>query len=188
MTFTPPTSNPLTLEQTPEQVALAGQGLVAETFPRAQAVNTQAMVSGIVYFVGLALLEGQVVTNMHTVFSVGGSSLTLSKVGLYTVSGVTATLVASSANLGTSWESTGFKTHALTAPYVVPADAYYYAAMLAVGAAGMPTTLRATASTFITGVVAGFARPYGSLTAQTDLPASGDLGQTTPAAVWLGCS
>lgn len=115
-----------------------GLGYIAQTFP-IQFTTTVGLMAGGSLLAGLiSLRKGEKVTNGHAWITTAGASLTLSKIGLYSTAGV---LLASTADLGTSWQSTGLKTHVFTTPYTALEDAVFYIALLATGGT-LPQTNR----------------------------------------------
>ena len=99
------------------------------------------------------------------------------KVGLYSYSGGTLTLVASSANDGNLWKSgTGRKSKAFTAPVAVSKGVYYIATLLngssGTISANITRSVLNISSTMQNNGFANSAILHGSLSAQTDLPAT----------------
>lgn len=165
------------------KVYLAGMAVIAETGPAAAAIiSAPALVDGTLHCVAVGLLAGDIITSISIYVNSLGVTLTLSKVGIYNASSV---LVASSAELGTAWESTGIKTNALSAPYVVPATGLYYSAVICKGAT-RPSVSRTTGSALMgpTGIGTG-AAAYCGQTGQTDLPSTATLTATTMVAPWM---
>ena len=117
-------------------IQLAAQGLKGESWPRMLSVSTQILTSQKVQYVLLPFVKGDVVTNLYLCVSVASASTTLAKMGLYSTGG---TRLALSADTGTSWNTTGVRTVALTAPYTVTTTGGLYVAILSDG--GTPATL-----------------------------------------------
>jgi hypothetical protein len=165
------------------EVLSTAQGLVSENFPRSAMASSQLTISGTAYFMSMGLLAGDVVTKLNILVTTAGASMTLSKVGLYDSSG---TLLASSADQGTAWQSTGLKQISLSSPYTVTADGGYYAAVVAIGST-MPILTRGFNFGPSDGVGSGM-KPYGTQLSQTDLPSPATIGLTSPIAFWIGAS
>ncbi len=171
--------------------SLAAQGAVAETVPRWSASGAAVIIDGTVYFVAINLFAGTVVSNLSIAIQAAGTGTSLSKVGLYSTSG---TRLALSADQAAGWDSTGIKTIAMIAPYVVPSTGQYFVALVAKTATTMPQPVRcviATATGAVMQVPIGSnAPPYGVQTAQTDLPASATISTVGApvAALWAAVS
>ena len=165
------------------KVRLAAEGLIAETFDRRTAQGNSQMADGAVYYLGLPLMAGQVVTSIAIVVGTAGTGLTLSKVGLYDSA---MNRVALSAEQGSSWQSTGVKVVALTSPYTVVASGLFYAAVIAKGTT-VPSLLRSLLTTDLAGTaLPGALSPHGAQTGQTDLPNPGAMGAANLRAYWMG--
>lgn len=168
-----------------EQVSLDGQGLIAETLPRAAATEITAILTQQVYYMLMPLHAGQVVTNLSIGINAGGASNTFTKFGLYDSS---LALVASSADDPDHLETSGVRTLAMSTPYTVPTTGSYYAAVLCVSAS-MPTVFRGSLSVLSNAVGSGL-RPWAHQTGQSDLPATAVFAAAGGGtlAVWMGAS
>lgn len=166
-----------------------GQGFLAETSPRgAGAFSSTIAITQVLYGMPVGLLAGDIVSNLSIAIQVAGNTVTLAKLGLYSKIG---TLLASSAESGASFASTGMKTLAMTTPYTVVTDDLYYTAFLAVSAVTMPTPIRTAGNAIASnnaGVGSGF--PFQVVqTAQTDLPATATLVTSgSGISYWIGVS
>jgi hypothetical protein len=168
------------------QTLVTGQGLITESFSRlAPGVTTNIMVDGTAYLIGVGLRANDRIANVAIIVATGGATLTLSKVGLYKKDG---TRVAVSDDQGTAWQSAGLKNVALSSAYMVPVDDIYYVAIVSKGGT-LPTLIRGSNSLSAAVAVGSGSLPYGSVTAQTDLPASLTVAAgTAPIAYWVGVS
>jgi hypothetical protein len=156
-------------------VSLQAQAIIYETFPRSAFGNNAAMVSGTIYYFGIPLLAGDMVTNITIAVSVAGTVMTLSKVGLYDSAG---NRLALSADQGTNWQSSSQKTIAMITPFVVITSGLYYVAAIAIGTT-QPGLVRGSAGSAATG---GWISPIGAgqllagiQVAQTDLVNPGTI-------------
>ncbi len=170
-----------------------GQGLKGETFRRQERAVSLAITGGVVYYTGVALYAGQVITNITVGVTVKSTSATLAKVGLYSKTG---TRLALSSTQHVAWNANpGLYTvpFAAAATYTVPADDLYYVAVISVGGTP-PSMLTATTSTGVlsitTNVIGSGVPAYTAQTAQADLPSPGTIaaGVTTAIACWAGLS
>lgn len=168
------------------QAAMVAQGIFAQSFDRnlwitgAQALATQQMEASGVY-----LYAGEVVTNVSYETTVAATSVTLGRIGLYKSDG---TLLASCANDTAIWTAAAaLRTKALSAPYTVLLDGFYYFGLLAVFTGTAPQVARGTnPSGAGTAIGAGLA-PCLRQTGQTDLPSPATFAAST-FNVWAGIS
>lgn len=161
----------------------SGTGVFAETFDRRNAnavigLVTQRMLLGIV-----PLRAGDVVTNVLSLVTTAGSSLTLVKFGLYSSA---AALLASTADVKADFAGTGEKTAALSSPYTVTANGVYYLAVLGVGTTP-PTLAGFTLNSGTQEAVGDGVRLSGQQVSQSDLPSTATIAATGTLA-WLGVS
>lgn len=161
------------------------QGFKGENFQRHLGAGGAAFVTGTVYYMGIVLCAGEVVSNLHTQISTLGAGISACKMGLYTKAGV---LVASTADLGTSWQSTGTKTHALSAQYTVPTTDMYYIALFCTFVTTAPQPLRATAVTGNAAGVGSGSMLFGAQTGQVDLPAPATVANGNQLGYWVAYS
>ena len=171
-----------------KMACMRGMGYWAETCDRQTAVSSAALTSQLVTFSAVGLLAGDVVTNLTVGVGVAGVSVTMAKIAIYSKTG---TLLASTANLTTTFESTGVKTAAVTTPYTVLTDDLYYAAVLAVTASTIPN-LRSGHTATSTGTMAAVGSGVmmcGAMAAQSDMPASATIATNNSATfVWVAVS
>lgn len=172
-----------------EQIRAESQGLKGQNYDRQLARAGVVVVDGTIYFMGVVLRSGQIVTNIHPELLVVGAGVTVAKVGIYTCAASTATLVASSADLGTAWHSgTGVKTHALSAAYTVPTDGLYYLALICKFSTTAPTFTMQNNAGGSGGVLSPGIRSHATLAAQTDLATPATVTSTSPLSYWVGWS
>lgn len=163
------------------QAQTEGYGLKFQSAPLNTMPATVALTSGLVYATLVGLEAGEQITNLCTLLTAGGTSLTLVKLGLYDTAG---NRLAVTADAAASFGTAGAKTVALTAPYSVLTSGAYYSVILATHAGSGPTIPRSAATTFAafgSGVplVAGEA-------GQTDLDATCTLtAAATSHGLWL---
>jgi hypothetical protein len=169
-----------------DSLVRSARGLVAETWPILTQSSTTTLVDANAYFVSVGLIAGETITGGVVAITTAGSAVTLSKVGLYSIVGTSATRVAVSADQATAWESTGLKQAAFTSAYVVPSSGAYYVAVVAKASTTLPTMPRNTSNAVLSSQLGTGIRAFGNLTAQTDLPASATVGNGTPGGLWLG--
>lgn len=174
------------------QLFMETQSRYAETFPFAMVTSTNIKTSGTVYYAGISLLAGDVVSNIHVAVGTAGATFSGigSKVGLYTaISGTSGTLVAQSADISAQVSSTGVKVLPLTQPYVVPIDGSYYVAWITVATTPPTPGRSAVGSTAFTAALAGSTVAVcGAQAGQTDLPATATIANNTQSAYWFGIS
>lgn len=147
-----------------EDLQMEGYGLKFQSAPLNTAPATVALTSGLVYAVLVGLKAGETITNICTLVTTGGSSLSLVKFGLYDTAG---TQLAVTADVKANFAGSGVKTSALTSPYIVPSSGAYYAAVLCTHTGTGPTIPRSAALTF-TAFGSGVALVAGEA-GQTDL-------------------
>lgn len=176
--------------QSLQDISLAAQGLISQNLDRQSAgLTSSTMIDGTVYAMLVPLRAGDVVTNISLILNgPAGADVTASKVGLYSLAG---TLLASSADQGTAWQSVGTKTVALASPYTVPATGGYYAALFAKATTTLPKPFcGAGSASQINGAAIGSgAHPSGIMASQTDLPATATFTFTASLiSYWVGIS
>lgn len=169
------------------RVHSAGLGAtLSETFPRQAGSANQSMGSGTAYFAAMPFLAGDLVSNLLICVTAAGTSLTLSKLGLYATDG---TQLAASADQGTAWQSLGVKAAPMATPYEIPADGVYYGCFFVTSAASPPGLLRAHNATITGGVAAsGFPAALATQGSLSDLPSPAVLTATSPISIWMGAS
>lgn len=171
-----------------ERLRAEAQGMIVQTSDRTACQNATICVDGTVYFTGVVLEAGMVITNLHLYVTTQGTNTDLSKVGIYSVSGATATRVAVSADLGNSWDSSDTKTHALSAAYTVPTTGFYYFALVNSTNGGNLTIFLRNAGFGGYARIGSGAFPYGTTASQTDLATPLTVTATSPFAHWWGAS
>jgi hypothetical protein len=156
-----------------ETIVRQARGVIAEPYPLNAASSATVLVDGTVYFGLQGLKKGDVVLSMSVVVTAAGAALTLSKLGLYSVAGA---LLASTAELGTYWQTAGMRTSNLTAPFIPSSDMAVYGAVVCKGST-LPTMMRLNATNQAsTPIASGLPRVHGSQAGQTDLPSSATIG------------
>ena len=133
-----------TISATPLLTPVTYQGYKAWTTPTDYATGSSALVAGTLYTCAIQIPYTLSVTSLTVYVSGAGSAVTGSYVGLYN----STTLLGYSAAISTQWNSTGAKTHSLTAQSagsltnLTPGT--YYVAWL-VGAATTPPSFARSA-------------------------------------------
>jgi hypothetical protein len=112
-----------------ELIALLARGYQSWTYDQILSATNGSLTSGTVRYCGLPLLSGQVITNIHFNCLATAATVTLQRVGIYSSA---LALLASSASGTTYLNALGFRSVALSAPLNVPADGWYYAAIISV--------------------------------------------------------
>jgi hypothetical protein len=171
---------------TRQQIVTTGQNLVTQNYGRENIAGTTVLVDGNAYFMLVGLRAGDVVTNVSVAVVTAGSSVTLSKVGLYSTAG---TRLALSADQGTNWQTAGLYTCAMATPYTVLTDGEYYAALVSKASVTLPALGRANSGVVAGASISSSPLLFGLQTGQTDLPASATIvGTSAATAFWVGVS
>ena len=155
-----------------------------------------ALTSQALFFVAVYLTKPQTITGVKWWQAVKGNytASNYNGVGLYSYSGGTITLVASSTNDGTTWQTANNNTigiKAFSSTYSASAGIYYVAFMYSSSAVVTGTQIGVSASiSNINLSLLDFtnnAKLVGSLTAQTSLPSTQALSVTTTIAnqLWI---
>lgn len=168
-----------------DAILTRGQGFAGENFSRAQVASSGAMVSGTIYFQGVALLAGDVITNLHPRIITAGAGITACRVGLYDAAG---NRVAQSNDLGVSWQTGGLKTNALSAPYTVPTTGMYYVALFCTFTTTAPAPARAGAVTGVFEAIGAGAMLEGTQAGQASLVTPATIANANQFAFWVGWS
>lgn len=170
-----------------DAIVRSARGVISETCDARWVSTATIMVDGTVYYAAMPLLAGDTVTNLSLFVQAAGAGVTLSKVGLYSSTG---TLLASSADQGTNWQSTGLKTIALQAAYTVQTSGIYYAACVSKTGTTMPTLTRGAGTNSMVSVAVGSgALPWAGQLAQTDLPSPGTISAgVTAFSPWIAAT
>lgn len=164
------------------ELAMRAQGFLTENFDRSISQGGQISIDGTAYFMLIGLRAGDTVSNIALAVSTVGVTPTLSKVGLYSKTGVQ---LGVSADLGTLWTTTSsIKFGPLITPYVVPVDDAYYASFIC-KAATLPTFLRGSTSAVFASNSPGY-NPGGTIPGLTDMPSPATIGNASPIAYWVG--
>lgn len=160
-------------------------GYYAETGMRVAASASSVTITQRVYFVGIGLLAGDVVSNIIVACNTINNTPTLTRLGLYSQAGA---LLASTADASTPFGSTGLKVTAVTTPYTILTDDLYYLAFLNVAATGAALNrLNGGSSAFQAST--GGVVPQGNQDSQSDLPASATITATANAfGLWMAVS
>lgn len=164
--------------------ALVAQGILAETAPP---TTQAAIIDGTIYFMGVQLHAGQVVSRISIGISTAGNGTSLSKVGLYDASG---NRLARSADQASAWDTAGLKNIDMITPYTIPTSGWYYVAFVAKTATTMPTPVVSIAtSSVVLGAIGPFnggsTLKWGVQTGQTDLPATATIvAGAAPKVLW----
>ncbi len=118
----------------------SGIGFGGITFDERIAVAAVALTSQRVTWQGIGLKKGDVISNIYLPVTTNGSGETSAYVGVATVSGTTATVVAVSSDIKAGLE-TGSVTRwqACACSYTVPSDGFYYLFVHCIG--GTPVAL-----------------------------------------------
>ena len=152
-------------------------GLITYTSALEGLNATAAPTSGAVRMRRIRLLQAETITNLHIVVTIAGVTLTAGQsfLGLYSTAG---TRLAVSADQASTWESSGFKTAALTSPYAAAAGDYFVA--IVTNGATTPTLAQESS-------LATFAANAGLTAGSSAFAMSGPAGQTSlPASIDMG--
>lgn len=168
-----------------ESLLMQAENIKGQNFPRQAAAGTAIMVDGTAYFQGVGLVAGDIVTKIMVCVTTLGASVTLSKVGLYTTGG---SLLASSADQGTAWQSTGIKEISLSSPFTVVTSGAYYLAVISKASVTLPTLLRGNSTGGASAAITGGVQAFGTQLAQTDLPSPATIASTAAIAYWTAWS
>jgi len=138
------------------------------------------MAAGRLWLTYFTAYKNVTVGNLKTVVATGSVGSSLSKMGVYLVNAdESLTLVATTANSTSMFNSIGRVTQAVVTPYSVVAGQRYAFASLAVGTSTSPIFAGALIAGSNADVAAEAPRLAGSLASQTDLPASIDAVSVT---------
>lgn len=172
-----------------DDIVRTARGFIAETIDVRWAASSAVTGSGVANYTALCLLAGEKISNLTFMLtSTPAVGVTLSKVGLYSKTGV---LLAISADQGTSWQTIGVKTVSLLSPYIVSVTDVYYVAWLCVVTTTAPALLRGSGGNVTVSFALGsnLAAYYGQ-SGLADLPnqATFATGITTSQCFWCGLS
>jgi len=187
-----------TVQATPLTTPASFQGLLAWTMPTDMALGTTPGTAGTVFLNAVQIPYAMSIANITVYVSTAGGGLTNSYLGLYN----STTLLGYSAAITTSWQSSGAKTHALTAQSAgsltnLAAGTYWIAILVGNASTTAPTFVRGAGvtanytnvgTTSTTNTLAGKALTLGT-TGQTSLP-TGSLGtiNNNSQLFWAGLS
>lgn len=168
---------------------VTSQGLIGQNFDRAIAQAGSLLTGGTAYGTLIPLKKGQVVTNIVTHVTTGGTATSHVSQGIYSQDGVTRfALTGDSGADQTAFNTTGAKAVALTAPWTVPATGAYLVITVLTAGTTVPTLLRA--SNVPVAALGANALPFSTGgTGLTAVPAGGaTLVATNALALWYGVS
>lgn len=167
-------------------------GMIAYTSAMEGLATNVQPASGGVRMRRIRLIQDATITNLHTIVTIAGITLTAGQsfLGLYNTSG---TRVAVSADQSVPWTTTGFKTAALISPYAAAAGDYFVA-VVTNGATTPALAVESALASFTAnaGLSAGSsAFAMSGPAAQTSLPAT--INMATEVALisqtyWFGAS
>lgn len=166
-----------------DQLRATGQGILSQPYDRQCGRSTTTLADGTIYFQGVGLLAGDVVTNVILQTNGTCAGLTLAKVGLYKKDG---TRLAISADQGAAWQAANIFVVAMTAAYTVPANDLYYLAIITKTGTSTPTVPVGLAAAPLT--VTGASPASGTMAAQTDLISNATISAANSVNIWLACS
>lgn len=171
------------LPGTRDDVLRKGQAISGEPFPRTAGDASTQLVGGTIFLTAVGLMKGDVVTNVLTHITSGGTSTSLSKVGIYDKNG---NLLAKSADQGSNWNFVGDFVNPLSAPFTITSTDLYYLAAVTNGTA--TCSMWATTNRDLQGFGSGKRAFATGGTGQTDLPATVTLSGSGVVCYWLGWS
>lgn len=157
-----------------DEMRRTARGIIGENMPPEAAANTSILIDGTVYYMLVGLSAGDIVTGVGFYASTGGTAMSTSLGGLYSLNPATlaATLLSGSADQGTAWNTSGIKQVPLSTPQQIPASGGYLVAILGKTGTTMVTAHRGPAATTNNGQIGTGYPTYGTLTGQTTLAAS----------------
>lgn len=148
------------------------QGFISWNYDPEAAASSNSLTAGTVFLHKIWIPAGTV-TNIGLAVSTAGVGLTSGQnfAGIYNSSG---TRLAVTNDQTTNWNTTGFKTCALSSPLSVSTAGYYYVALLCNAATTVAagSSSNGTQATFNANVTGATLRHATGPTAQTSLPAS----------------
>lgn len=165
-------------------IKASGQAIVAQTHDRVIAASSLASTSGELRVSAIALVAGQVVTNLLCIVGLAGAGMTHGYLCLYSVANPRLAL---SADSPTSFQGTGLITLAMTVAYTVPATGLYYAGFLGTTGTSMPNIVGVTNGTTAATIAVGTGSA--PMTHQTGLTSPPDPMVPSAGAVnpfWIG--
>lgn len=161
-----PARYPAEQKKSESRLLSEGQGFKGESFGREVATATAALVSGRAYFSMAPFLADDVITNIICQVEAGGTSLTLVKVGVYSLAG---TQLATSTDNKANFTSTGVVVStALSTPYTVTSSSSLFLEILTIGTTP-PTLIQRPSGVGIRSVGSGIAK-FGIQSSLSDQP------------------
>lgn len=184
-----PTITSAVATPTSEQLRLTAEGKIAQAFPVSlttlQAIPTANAASGLLVASLVGIAGGTTVTNLITAVAVAGTALSFAKLGLLDSSG---NFLAATASASATFNSgTGYRSIALTTPYVVPVSGGYYVCYLQYGSGATGATLYRGTTQSLGMQIGTAARPYAQVTNQTDISGNVTLADAT-SSYWFAVS
>jgi len=148
-------------------------GLVSWNFDPVIVQNAQALSTGVMYVTKFRLDTAKSLTGLPSyISSTAGAGLSNCYAALLSTAGAR---LAVSADLSTSWQSTGLKANAFATPYSAT-PGYYYGVFLAGGATTQPTWLRGGNNVGVNFNLTGSGLRFATLgSALTAVPTTNDL-------------
>jgi hypothetical protein len=170
-----------------EQLFREKQGIKGESFPRICGSASTPLTGQVVYLAGIALMAGDVVTNILVNISGGGTGTSLSKLGIYDVNGTRKGITA---DQGSVWNAPGGYVVPLLTPYTVAASGTHYLAIVVNASGTKPSLIVGNPTAFAAYPMGSGNLPFATdaTTGRTDLPASVTITQASGLGIWLGWS
>lgn len=145
-------------------------GLSAWTLDPVTASSSTAPTAGVLYVMKIKVVTASTINSMGMHVATAGAGLTSSYLALLDSAG---TRVGVTAAQTTTWQSSGWKVHALTAGVAVTPGTYYGALLIGSGSTTPPLVARSSASSAVNANLTAPGLRFGaSGTAQTSVPAS----------------
>lgn len=169
-----------------QQLITTARGLISENYTSIISPAAALMVSGTVYYALVGLAKGDIVTSITAfIFTASTGGSTYAELGLYDPQ--TLSLLATTGNVTTALDNTGFKNISLISPYTVTTTKAYYVAYMVTNAGTPPSLARSASSTLATTVIGSGIRITGAQTGQAALPTTAVIGSTV-FGLWAGVS
>jgi hypothetical protein len=125
----------------PQAIKLTGEGLLGETFDRANASTVDTNPSGTLWLGGIPLAAGLTLTNICVIVQTAGVGMTHAVCALY---GPTFSLLAQTTDVPATWQSTGIKVMPLTAQFTTTQTGLHYIGTWSTFATSTPTFIATT--------------------------------------------
>lgn len=167
------------------ELQTAGQGLIAESFPRAVANTSFTLLSGQGNGYAVGLRAGDVISHVVVGINGAGASLTRVELGLFTSAGVKCAVTG---DVKASVAGTSLLDAALTASYTVPSDGLYFPVILCVhaGTAISVATGPGVASYVSAAINGGVPAGVQTGTGLTDLSGAQTFAAAGGKSLWFG--